>query len=69
MAGIKGKSGGARQGAGRTYDSLKTLKLRIGQRWLIRRQNTEGEIAEIIQLRRNHVTMRLDDGTEMTLMK
>lgn len=71
MAGKPGKSGGKREGAGAP---VRTWRLRTGDTlaaWehLDGQQVGLGRLAEILIVSRNVLVIRLDDGTEIKLVR
>ena len=70
MTGTSGHSGGARQGAGRP---CKRVSFAMGDKLLLRTITPEGpmlgDLGTIIELSRNHVTLKMKNGDTVTITR
>lgn len=72
MAGKPGRSGGKRAGAGRPVESV---TLRRSQKWLAHEFAADGRtiglgrLVEAVEISRNRVLLRFDDGETLELIR
>lgn len=65
MPGVKGKSGGQRDGAGRP---VQKITIRVGQEWYYS-DGGPGVLAIVTNIKRNRITITLSDGRGIEMIK
>jgi hypothetical protein len=71
MPGMKGRSGGSREGAGRP---IETFTLRRGKQYAISTKTGDGyflpmQLATIVELDRKVLVLELDNGDRLTIFR
>jgi len=70
MPGVKGKSGGPREGAGRPPQNF---RLTLAGRYLLKEQTPDGvlpaRMAEVVEVSRSALTLEFDDGSKLTIYR
>jgi hypothetical protein len=71
MPGVKGRSGGPREGAGR---KIETFTLRRGKQYAISTKTADGyflpmQLATVVELDRKVLVLELDNGDRMTIFR